>query len=469
MEAVVQLNSVAKNVAPVFEKQRKFFFSGETKSYKFRLSQLKKLKQAIKNNEEKILKALATDLGKPRFEAFVTEITFMYEEINHLMHNLEKWMQPKPIGTPLVFQPASSKIIYEPLGTVLIISPWNYPFQLAMSPLAGALAAGNTAFVKPSEKTPATAIVIEDILNETFPEELVAVVQGEGVKTIPPMLDNFRFNSVFFTGSVAVGKIIAQQAAKNLTPCVLELGGKSPCVVDKSANLDVSAKRIVWAKFINVGQTCVAPDYILVHKDVKEKFIAKIKKHIIEMFGEDAEKSPDLGRIVNSQRFEILKSYLAQGDILIGGQTNKEDKFIAPTVLDNVSLEGPIMQEEIFGPILPLVTYSSNDEAVEIIRRNPYPLAFYFFGNNKKAENFFIDNVSFGGGCVNNAIIHLANPDLPFGGVGYSGQGRYHGWYSFECMSHPKSVVKSANMGELPLRYAPYNSTKEKIARLYFR
>ncbi|MCL4111616.1 UNVERIFIED_CONTAM: hypothetical protein GTU68_002032 [Idotea baltica] len=469
METVLKPNRVAQNVKPIFDKQRKFFFSGKTKSFKFRKEQLKKLKKAIKQNEEQILKALATDLGKPRFEAFVTEITFMYEEINHVLASLEKWMQPQTVATPLVFQPGSSKITYEPLGTVLIISPWNYPFQLAMAPLVAALAAGNTAFIKPSEKTPATALLIEDMLNTTFPEELVAVVQGDGAETIPPMLENFRFNNIFFTGSVAVGKIIAQEAAKQLTPCVLELGGKSPCIVDKSAKIDVSAKRIVWGKFVNVGQTCIAPDYILVHESVKDELVAKLKKHITAMFGEDMQASPDLGRIVNEQRFDILHSYLSQGRILHGGKSDREDRFIEPTLIDNLKLDDSIMEEEVFGPILPIITYSSNEEAIDIIRRNPYPLALYLFANNKKVEKQFFENISFGGGCLNSTLLHIGNPDLPFGGVGYSGQGRYHGWYSFECMSHPKSVLTSSNYGELPLRFAPYNDIKEKIARFYFR
>lgn len=469
MEAIVKPNKVALNVKPVFDKQRAFFFSGETRTLKFRIQQLKKLKKAIKKYEEQILKALATDLGKPRFEAFVTEVTFMYDEINHVVSNLEKWMQPQNIATPLVIQPGSSKLVYEPLGTVLIISPWNYPFQLAMAPLVGALAAGNTVFLKPSEKTPATALLIEDLINETFPEELVAIVQGDGAETIPPMLDNFRFNSVFFTGSVAVGKLIAQQAAKQLIPCVLELGGKSPCIIDKSAKLDISAKRIVWGKFVNVGQTCIAPDYLLVHESVKDELIKYLKKHIKAMFGDNPKESPDLGRIINGQRFNVLKSYLTQGDLIHGGSFDEEDKFIEPTLIDNITINDNIMQEEIFGPILPIMTYSTEAEAIDIIRENPYPLALYLFANNKKIEKIFFENISFGGGCLNNTLLHIANGDLPFGGVGFSGQGRYHGWYSFECMSHPKSLLSSLNYGELPLRFAPYNGTKEKIARLYFQ
>ncbi len=457
-------DKVADLIRPVFKSQQDFFASGATRSYKFRVQQLKKLKAAVKKHEAAIYEALKKDLSKPVFESYVSETGIIYQEINHTLKHLKEWMEEKTVSTSMAHFPSSSKIIYEPLGTVLIIAPWNYPFHLMFAPLVTAISTGNTAILKPSEFTVNTAMIIEKIIKEVFEPNYIHVVQGEGVVVIPQLLDNFRFDHIFFTGSVRVGKIIAQQAAKTLTPVTLELGGKSPAVVDENASLAVTAKRLIFGKLFNSGQTCVAPDYLLVHENIKDKLIAQIKKQVTEWFGENPQESDSLGRIVDHRRFDILVKYLEEGEIVMGGQTDRADKFIAPTLIDNVSMEDELMKTEIFGPILPILTYSTPEEAIEIIKQNPFPLALYVFTSSSKFEEKILSSVRFGGGCVNNTIVHLSNPNLPFGGVGYSGMGRYHGEEGFKTLSHQKSIMKTNTMVDLPVKYPPYTDSKLKVA-----
>ncbi|MFP4095896.1 MAG: aldehyde dehydrogenase [Cyclobacteriaceae bacterium] len=450
-----------------FEGKRAFFDSGATRPYRFRKQQLKKLKSAISTYEKDISKALFMDLGKPDFESYISEIAFMHVEIDHTLKHLRKWMRTKKVSTPLTIFPASSKIIREPLGVTLIIGAWNYPFQLLLAPLIGAIAGGNAAVIKPSELTPHTARVIETLIDETFDRDYISVVQGEGSEVVPALLDRHRFDHIFFTGSIPVGSKIAQQAAKKLTPVTLELGGKSPAIVDSSANLKIAARRIAWGKFYNAGQTCVSPDYLLVEENVKDAFVEKMKEVLQEFYGEGTENNKDYTRILNEKRFDTLTAFLKQGRIILGGQHDKEKLYIAPTLMDEVKLDSPVMQEEIFGPILPVITFRKYEEAVQIIRRNPHPLSLYLFTSDKSKEKLIMEGVQFGGGAINDTIAHLSNPELPFGGIGNSGMGRYHGKYSFDTFTHQKSVIKNITWFDNKLRYPPYSLGKRKLAKWF--
>ena len=378
-------------------------------------------------------------------------------------------MKPKKVSTPLVLQPSTSYIYSEPLGVTLIIGPWNYPFQLLLAPLVGSIAAGNCAILKPSDQTKHTSDLVEKIISETFAEEYISVVQGPGAMVGPMLIEKFRFDHIFFTGSPSVGKKIAAMAAQHLTPVTLELGGKSPVIVDKDANIDVAAKRLTWAKFFNAGQTCVCPDYLLVHESIKDEFINKLKFYIKEFFGDKPIESESFGRIVNEKRFDVLKAFLDEGNIVIGGESDKNSKFISPTIIDGITLDSKIMLEEIFGPLLPVMTYSDIKEVVSIIRKNRYPLALYLYTNNKQIEDFIIENIEFGGGCINNGMLHLANSKLPFGGVGNSGMGRYHGVDSFDTFSHKKSILKTKECIDPALRYAPYSDKKLNTTKAFFK
>ena len=452
-----------------FEEKRAYFESGATRPYSFRKAQLKKLLYAIEVYEEEISQALQMDLHKPDFESFTSEIAFTYMEINHTLKNLKKWMKPDRVSTSLVHFPSRSKVIKEPLGVSMIIGPWNYPFQLQIAPLIGAIAAGNAVVLKPSEMTPHTARVIEMLISETFDREYISVVQGSGAEVVPALMDQHRFDHVFFTGSEPVGKKIAEQAAQKLTPVTLELGGKSPAIVDRTANLKVSARRIAWGKFYNAGQTCVSPDYVLVEESVKEDLIQELRQVIWEFYGEIHPDHPDLAHIVNEKRFDVLQSYLKQGRILLGGHTNRDKLFISPTLMDEVSLDSPLMQEEIFGPILPILTYQNLAEAKQMIARNPHPLSLYLFTEDNNVEQEILRDIQFGGGAINNTIVHLSNPHLPFGGIGSSGYGRYHGKYSFDTFTHLKSVMKTGTWLDVKLRYPPYKLSKKKMAQLFIR
>jgi len=464
--------AITKNVLisdQVFNEKREYFDNGNTLSYNFRKKQLKLLKETIKTNEKNILDALYADFKKPKFEAFTGEVGFVYEEINFALKYLKKWMKPTKVSTPIVLEMSKSKIIKEPLGVVLIISPWNYPFQLLLSPLVGAIAAGNCAVLKPSNETPAVSKIIEKIISSCFNSNYISVVQGSGHTVGNYLMNNFVWNHIFFTGSQQVGKMVAKIAANNLTPVTLELGGKSPAIVDKSVNLEKAAKRIVFGKFFNAGQTCICPDYIIVHESVKEPLIKLLKKYILEFYGTSPLESNSLAHIVNSKRFNVLIDYLKDGKIISGGNFDSKSRKIEPTLIDNVDFSMKIMQEEIFGPILPIVEWETEPELIHTIRKNRYPLACYIFTNNKAFEKNIIKYIEFGGGSVNNTLVHLINPKLPFGGVGNSGQGNYHGQYSFDVFTHKKSILKSRTSIDLPLRYPPYTDRKLKQVKLFFK
>lgn len=455
----------AEHIAEIYKKQRHFFDSGHTRGYDFRRKQLKKLKKVIKEAEPDILTAIQLDFGKPPFESYVSEVGLFFEEVNLALEQLNQWMEPTQVSSPLATWPSRSYYRYEPKGVTLIIGPWNYPFNLLMVPVIAAMAAGNTIVVKPPEQTPHISALMQKLLVQNFDEQYIAVVQGEGKDVVPLLINNHRFNHIFFTGSVGVGKKIAEMAAAHLTPVTLELGGKSPCVVDATANLKVAARRIAFGKWINAGQTCVAPDYLLLHKDVKEKFLKEFTKATSEFYGANPLKNQDFANIVNRGRFEALQELMHGGKIVFGGKTDEANLRIEPTVIDNIGLDDQIMQEEIFGPLLPVITYADINEAKKVIAANPYPLALYVFTNSKKVEKAFIDEIQFGGGAINNTIIHLANPELPFGGIGPSGYGNYHGKSGFITFSHQKSVMKTATWFDLKQKYPPYSGFVLKLIK----
>lgn len=452
----------------VYSGKRAFFDAGKTKTIDFRLLQLERLEQLVRSNEERILVALAKDLGKPTFEAYTSEIGVLYQELREAKKQLARWMEPKRVATPLVLQPSKSFIRHDPLGVVLIIGPWNYPFQLLLAPVIGAIAAGNCIVLKPSDLTPHTSGLIAELIAATFDPDYISVVLGDGAVVGDQLLDRFRFDHVFFTGSPGVGRHIAVKTAAKLVPTTLELGGKSPVIVDKSANLQVTAKRIVWSKFFNAGQTCVCPDYLLVEETVKDALIQLLKAEIRRAFGADPQMSESYGRIINERRVHALQRLMQQGTIVHGGRIDLADRYVEPTLLDAVSLEDDIMHEEIFAPLLPIVSFSSAEQAVSIIRRNRYPLALYLYTESSEMESYFLEHVEFGGGCINNGMVHLMNAELPFGGVGGSGMGAYHGRHTFETFSHTKSIVKTSTKLDPSLRYAPYTSKKMTIAKRYF-
>jgi aldehyde dehydrogenase (NAD+) len=451
-----------------FNKMKQYFESGATRSYKFRKEMLVKLKRAIQQYEQQIADALHKDLHKSVEEAFVTEIGFTLAELSHAIRHLPDWMDAQKVSSPLFVFPSQSKIIRDPLGVTLIISPWNYPFQLLLAPLIGSVAGGNCAVLKPSELTPATSAVVKKLIKEHFNDNYIKVVEGDGAKLVPAMMNDNRFDHVFFTGSIPVGKEIAKLAAPKLVSVTLELGGKSPCIVAEDANINVAAKRITWGKFTNAGQTCVAPDYLLVHEKRKNQLVDKIQDNISTFYGGDPQQSQDYGRIINEKRFDTLQGYLRHGNVITGGKAVREDLYISPTVMDNVSMTGQVMHDEIFGPILPVYTYKENNEALEIIRMNPNPLSLYVFSNNKKTERLFVDNIPFGGGCINNTLVHLANAELPFGGVGNSGIGAYHGKFSFDTFTRAKSVLKTGTWLDPTIKYPPYKG-KLKLFKMFFR
>lgn len=444
---------------------RKFFSEGNTRSYDFRLAQLKMLRYTIEKYESDIIHALYLDLGKAEFESYTSEIGLVLSELGHAMKNLKKWMAPKKISTPFYLQPAVSSIYPEPKGVVLIISPWNYPFQLALSPLIGAIAAGNCVVLKPSHKSTHTEDIISKMIVEAFDENYIKVIKGSGSKTVEPLIKENRFDHIFFTGSTNIGRKILKLAADSLTTVTLELGGKSPAIVHEDADIKITSKRIVWAKFMNAGQTCIAPDYVLVHETRKESLIKGLKHFIHKFYGENPKESKSFGRIINDDRFDRLISLLNEGNMVIGGNYDKDRKYISPTIIDNVKLSNNIMKEEIFGPLLPIITYKDVSEVLDTIRENPYPLALYLFTENKQVEDYIIGNVQFGGGCINHALSHIVNPQLPFGGFGYSGMGRYHSKYTFDTFSHEKSIFKSKGNFEPSMKFPPYDKNKLKLIK----
>lgn len=434
---------------------REYFHSGATRSYAFRKKQLEILKQAVQDHEEEIYAALFADLKKSKEECWVTENGFFMAEMSAMLDGLKSWMEPESVSTNMLNLPSSSRIEKEPMGVVLIIGPWNYPFQLLFAPLIGAIAAGNAVVLKPSEFAPATEQLMQKIIESVFPKEYILYVPGDGATVIPAMMQHFRFDHVFYTGSTTVGKIIYKMAAEELVPVTLELGGKSPCVVESDANIKIAAKRIVMTKFSNAGQMCVAPDYVLVHVSKKEVLIKAMRETIDKFFGAKAEVSENFGKIINHKQFDRLVTYLNDGNIIKGGRTNRDILFIEPTLLDAVSLDSKVMKDEIFGPILPILTYQTMEEAKSIIARNPNPLAFYVFTESSTIEQAWLDAVPSGGACVNNASWHLTNHKLPFGGRGYSGMGAYHGKTSIDAFSHRKSVLKTPTWFDPAVKYPP--------------
>lgn len=451
-----------------FNNSKAFFNTHKTKKLKFRKQQLKLLSKNIKNHENELLDALYKDLGKSKVEAYATEISMLLKSIKLMRKELKNWSKTKQTDTPLYLFPTKSYIKKEPYGTVLIIGPFNYPVQLVFEPLIGAIAAGNTAIVKPSELTPHVAIVIKDIIEDTFDEAYVSVVEG-GIEETQALL-SLPFDYMFFTGSEKVGKIVYEAAARKLIPVTLELGGKSPVIVDDTANIKVASERISFGKFTNAGQTCVAPDYILVQRKVKNDLIKALKKTIIEFYGENIEKSPDFGRIVNQKHFNRLNDLIQihKDNVVFGGNSSKEDLYIEPTLLDNITNDNKIMKEEIFGPILPIITYDNFDEVLEIIQSKSKPLSLYLFSEDENMTHRVVEELSFGGGAINDTLMHLANPNLPFGGVGSSGIGQYHGKYSFDTFSHMKSYTFKSTRLESSLFFPPYKG-KFKYIKTFFK
>ena len=434
---------------------RQHFASGITRPYEWRRRQLLSLRQMILDHEKEIYAALNKDLRKSPEEAYGSELGLVLSEISYTLKHLRRWMRPRRVGTNLVNWPSSSTVYRDPLGVVLVVAPWNYPLQLSLLPVAAALAGGNTVVLKPSELAAATAAVIEKMVMATFPRECIVVVQGEGATVVPELIQNFKFDHIFFTGGVAVGRSVYQLAAQQLTPVTLELGGKSPVVVAADADLQITARRIAVGKFTNAGQTCIAPDYLLVHSKIKDGLVARLREVITEFYGEKPEESPDYGRIINEKRFDTLIGYLQQSSVLFGGQHDRNGLFIAPTLLESAP-DLPVMNEEIFGLLLPVVTYDTMEEAVSIIRQRPDPLAFYLFTRDKGIEKQWIDNLSFGGGCINNTDWHFTNPHLPFGGVGNSGIGAYHGKRSFDTFTREKAVMRTPAFPDPGIKYPPF-------------
>jgi aldehyde dehydrogenase (NAD+) len=435
---------------------RQYFDSGKTRSASFRRKSLKKLRDSILRYENELYDALYADLKKSPEESWITELGIVVNGVKSALHSLSNWMSPERVSTNLLNLPSSSRIMKEPLGVVLIIAPWNYPFQLLINPLVGAIAAGNCVVLKPSEFAPATERVMKNMIQAIFPKEYILYAEGEGQTVLPAMMNNFRFDHIFYTGSTAVGKIVYRMAAEQLVPVTLELGGKSPCVVESDADIKTAARRIAVTKFSNAGQMCVAPDYVLVHTSKKDALIDAMKKTLLQFFGDRPESSSSYGKMINEKQFNRVVSYLSKGNILHGGRSDKQELFIEPTLIDNVSMQDPIMKDEIFGPILPVISFQEKEQAMNVINQNPDPLAFYIFTSSGSKEKDWLNSVPFGGGCVNNASWHFTNHHLPFGGRGFSGTGNYHGKYSFDTFSHRKAVMKTPNWFDPNIKYPPF-------------
>lgn len=452
------------SISSIVNKQKEYFYKGHTRSLETRKNNLKKLYEGIQRFEDEIFQALKLDLNKSVHESFTTEIGYVLKEISFQMKHISSWIKPKRVRTALTHFGSKGKVVPEPYGVTLIIAPWNYPFQLAIAPLVGALAAGNTVVLKPSELTPNVSKVLTRMLGELFPEELVSVVEGGAEESTALLKEPFDY--IFFTGSVGVGKVVMEAAAKKLTPLTLELGGKSPCIVHKDAKLDVTARRIVWGKFLNAGQTCVAPDYMYVHSSVKEQLIEALRHEIAEQYGKDALQNDNYVRIVSERHFERLCTFLQDGKPVIGGNYTKETLHIEPTVLTNVTWQSAVMEDEIFGPILPIIEYDKIEEVIETIQHHPKPLALYVFSEDRKVQKKVTSNISYGGGCINDVVYHLATPYLPFGGVGSSGLGSYHGEQSFRTFSHYKSILSQSTAFDMKIRYSSTKSALKFIRKL---
>lgn len=451
----------------IIKKQRELYDTNITKDVSFRIKILEKLKKAIIQNEEKINKALKEDLNKSAFESYMCETGMVLAEITHTLKNIKKWTKTKKVRTPISQMPSTSYIIPESYGITLVISPWNYPFLLSFEPVVSAIAAGNLVVLKPSEYSENTTKVIKEIINETFNKEYIVVIEGGPEETEKLLNENFDY--IFYTGSTEVGKIVMEKAAKNLTPVTLELGGKSPCIVDETANIEMAAKRIVFGKLLNAGQTCVAPDYILVHSTKKEELVKNIQKYITIFLGKDAINNEDYPKIINEKHFNRLVNLIEKDRVIFGGKTSKETLKIEPTLIDNVSISSSIMQEEIFGPLLPIITFKSLEECIKIIKKKEKPLSLYLFTNSKLSKEKVLNEISFGGGCINDTVIHLASLNLGFGGVGKSGMGAYHGKFGFDTFTHYKSVLKKSNKVDLPMRYHKYTDSKLKVIKKFLK
>lgn len=450
-------------------KQRDFFDSGKTLDVSYRIQALEKLEQAIVKHEEELYRALRADLGKSRAESYMCEVGLTLSELRYVKRHVRAWSKGRRVRTPLAQFHGKSFTVQEPYGVTLVMSPWNYPVLLTLEPLIGALAAGNCCVVKPSAYSSATSGVMARLIREAFPEEYVSVVEG-GRQENQSLL-NQRFDYIFFTGGVTVGKMVMEKASAHLTPVTLELGGKSPCVVDRTADLKLAARRLVFGKYLNCGQTCVAPDYVLAEESIREEFLGYVKQEIAKQFGENPLENPNYGKIVNRKHFERLKGLIDadREKLVCGGTCEEETLRIAPTVLDKVAAEDAVMQEEIFGPIMPVLSIKDMDEARAFIKNREKPLALYIFTSDKRTEQRFLKEVPFGGGCVNDTIIHLATSNMGFGGVGNSGMGSYHGKKSFETFSHEKSIVKKYTWIDMPMRYQPYTEMKEKLVRMFVK
>ncbi|MBE9192096.1 aldehyde dehydrogenase [Gloeocapsopsis crepidinum LEGE 06123] len=447
----------------IIRKQRTYFHSSHTKEIAFRIEQLNTLKRAIQENTASIVDALHKDLHKPELETYATEISIV-REVDYALRHIRSWVRPQKVKLSLEQLPGSGYIRPEPLGVVLIIGPWNYPFQLLIAPLIGAIAAGNCCILKPSEIAPNTSKVVSQIIQKYFDPAYIAVIEG-GIDVSKQLLAE-KFDHIFFTGGTAVGKVVMAAAAKHLTPVTLELGGKSPCIIDTDINIEHTVNRVAWGKFINAGQTCIAPDYLLVNSKVKSQVLKSLQEVIRSFYGENPEQSSDYARIINQKQFTRLSKLLQDGEIVTGGQINQSTRYLAPTILDNVSLEAPVMQEEIFGPILPIIEYNDLSEAIAIINEKPKPLALYLFSRDRKIQQRVLQETSSGGVCINDTVMQVAVSSLPFGGVGDSGVGKYHGKASFDTFSHQKSVLKKPFLFDLKWRYAPYAGKLDLIKRL---
>ena len=457
-----------QEIQNVLEKQKAYFQSGATYPLQARKDALKRLKKAIEERTKEICDALQKDLGKSHFESYTCEIGMALDEIGYMLKNLKKFAKTKRVKTPLAQFPSKSFTLNVPRGNTLIISPWNYPFLLTIDPLVDALASGNTAIVKPSAYSPATSELLKMLLSECFNEELVAIVTGGRAENA--CLLKHKFDFIFFTGSTNVGKEVLRHAAQYLTPAVLELGGKSPCIVDDTAKIKLAAKRIVFGKYLNCGQTCVAPDYVLCHSSVKDSLVKELCAQVKKQYGEDPLDNPDYGKIINEKHFTRVAGLIDKKKVVLGGQTNPDTCQIAPTVMDNVTWEDRVMQEEIFGPLLPILTYDNLEEVYALLAKKPKPLALYFFSEDKKRIKEVTSRISYGGGCINDVVIHLATSQMGFGGVGESGMGSYHGKTGFDAFSHTKSIVDKKTWMDLPMRYQPYHrGLYGKLLHLFLR
>ncbi len=452
------------NIQKTLQAQRDFFNTRVTYDIPFRVTQLKALQKALHTYEDDILTALKKDLNKAPFEAYVSEIHLVHEEITYMIKNIKKLSKPERKKSPLLNFPSSSTIYKEPYGVMLAIAPWNYPIQLSLVPIIGAIATGNCAILKPSNYSANSAKILTKIIKSTFEPNYITTVEGD--RTVNKELLDQKFDHIFFTGSPEIGKLVMQKASKHLTPVTLELGGKSPCIVDNTANLELAAKRIAWGKLFNAGQTCIAPDYMLVHESIKDDFIALLKKYCKDFFGETPQKNTEYPKIINQKHFDRLSTLISKAKNVWGGEVNAKTNQIAPSIFDNVKWKDDIMKDEIFGPIFPILTYTSLEEVVKEINCRPKPLAFYVFTTSKDVEEYTIKNISFGGGCVNDTLVHLTNINMGFGGVGNSGMGSYHGRKTFDTLTHTKGTLKKANWYDLPIRYAPYGNKLDWVKKV---